>query len=193
MRQNEGKRTYIGGGEESYGFLSVFFVGDKDAVSACLLLAEIGAWAADNGKTIYQLLQDIYVEYGFSTEKGISVVKPGKSGAEEIETMMKNFRKNPLSEIAGSKVVFIKDFAKLTGEDLIENETVSLDMPTTSNVLQYFTEDKTKVSIRPSGTEPKIKFYIEIQSKVASRDELAAAETAAEAKMEEVKKSLGLL
>jgi len=192
IRQNEGKKTYIGGGEESYGFLAEDFVRDKDAVSACMLLAEIAAWTADNGKTIYQLLQDIYVEYGFSKEKGVSVYKEGKSGAEEIESMMKNFRKNPPREIAGSKVTFIKDFVKLTGTDLIENETVSLDMPTTSNVLQFFTEDKTKISIRPSGTEPKIKFYIELHSKVASREELAAAEAAAEAKIAEVRKSLGI-
>ena len=192
MRQNEGKKTYIGGGEESYGFLAEDFVRDKDAVSACMLLAEIAAWAADKGITIYRLLQDIYVEYGYSKEKGISVVKQGKSGAEEIEAMMKSFRENPLREIAGSKVIFLKDFAKLTGKDLIENETVSLDMPTTSNVLQYFTEDKTKVSIRPSGTEPKIKFYIEIHSKVDSREELAAAETAAEAKIDDVRKSFGI-
>ncbi|MDR3219040.1 MAG: phospho-sugar mutase [Dysgonamonadaceae bacterium] len=192
MRQNENKRTYIGGGEESYGFLAENFVRDKDAVSACMLLAEIAAWTAEKGKTIYQLLQDIYVEYGFSKEKGISVVKQGKSGAEEIEAMMKNFRENPMLELAGSKVIFIKDFAKLTGKDLIENEIVSLDMPTTSNVLQYFTEDGTKVSIRPSGTEPKIKFYIEIHSKVDAIEELQAAEKAAEAKIDEVRKSLGI-
>ena len=192
IRQNEGKRQYIGGGEESYGFLAEDFVRDKDSVSACMLLAEIAAWAADHGKTVYELLQDIYVEYGFSKEKGISVVKQGKSGAEEIEAMMKNYRENPMTELAGSKVIFIKDFAKLTGTDQVENEQVTLDMPTTSNVLQYFTEDGTKVSIRPSGTEPKIKFYIEIHSKVDSRDELAAAEAAAEAKIEEVRKSLGI-
>jgi phosphoglucomutase len=192
MRQNENKRTYIGGGEESYGFLAEYFVRDKDAVSACMLLAEIAAWAADNGKTLYSLLQDIYVEYGFSKEKGVSVVREGKSGAEEIEEMMKNYRKNPMKELAGSKVIFIKDFAKLTGKDIIEDETVSLDMPTTSNVLQYFTEDKTKVSIRPSGTEPKIKFYIEIHSKVDSREDLTAAEEAAEVKIAEVRKSLGI-
>jgi len=192
MKQNEGKKTYVGGGEESYGFLAEDFVRDKDAVSACMLLAEIAAWTADNGKTIYQLLQDIYVEFGFSKEKGVSVYREGQSGAEEIEAMMKNFRKNPPREIAGSKVTFIKDFVKLTGTDLTENETVSLDMPTTSNVLQFFTEDKTKISIRPSGTEPKIKFYIELHSKVASREELAAAEAAAEAKIAEVRKSLGI-
>ena len=192
MRQHENKMTYIGGGEESYGFLAEDFVRDKDAISACMLLAEIAAWAADNGKTIYQVLQDIYIEYGFSKEKGISVKKEGKAGAEEIEAMMKNFRENPLKEIAGSKVVFVKDFAKLVGYDLIDNEQVSLDMPTTSNVLQYFTEDNTKVSIRPSGTEPKIKFYIEIQSKVDSRDELEQAEAAAKEKIGEVCKSLGI-
>ena len=192
MRKNEGKRTYIGGGEESYGFLAEDFVRDKDAVSACMLIAEIAAWAADKGKTIYGLLQDIYLEYGFSMEKGISVFKQGKSGAEEIEAMMKNFRENPVLEIAGSKVVCIKDFAKLTERDLIENESVSLEMPTTSNVLQYFTEDNTKISIRPSGTEPKIKFYIETHSKVVSPEDLAIAERAAEEKVEEVRKSLGI-
>ncbi|MDR2806185.1 MAG: phospho-sugar mutase [Dysgonamonadaceae bacterium] len=192
IRQNENKRKYIGGGEESYGFLAEDFVRDKDSVSACMLLAEIAAWAADNGKTIYELLQDIYVEYGFSKEKGISVVREGKSGAEEIEAMMKNYREHPMTELAGSRVFFIKDFAKLTGTDIAENEQVTLDMPTTSNVLQYFAEDGTKVSIRPSGTEPKIKFYIEIHSKVASRAELAAADVAADAKMEEVRKSLGI-
>jgi len=192
IRQNEGKKTYIGGGEESYGFLAEDFVRDKDAVSACMLLAEIAAWAADNGKNIYQLLQDIYVEYGFSKEKGVAIYKHGKSGAEEIEAMMKNFRENPPLKIADSKVVFIKDFVKLTGRDLIEDETESLDMPTTSNVLQYFTEDCTKVSIRPSGTEPKIKFYIEVHIKVNSREELDVVEMLAEAKIEEARKSLGI-
>lgn len=192
MRQNEGKKTYIGGGEESYGFLAEDFVRDKDAVSACMLLAEIAAWCKDNGKTLYQLLQEIYCEYGYSKELGISVVKKGKSGAEEIEAMMRNFRENPIQEIAGSKVHFIKDFAKLTGLSMHENEQVSLDMPTTSNVLQYFTEDKTKVSVRPSGTEPKIKFYIEVQAQVNSIDELPAVEEEALRKVEEVRKSFGI-
>jgi phosphoglucomutase len=192
IRQNENKYRYIGGGEESYGFLAEDFVRDKDSVSACMLLAEIAAWAADNGKTVYEMLQDIYVEYGFSKEKGVSVVKQGKSGAEEIEAMMKNFREHPQTELAGSKVIFIKDFAKLTGTDTVENEQVTLDMPTTSNVLQYFTEDGTKVSIRPSGTEPKIKFYIEIHGKVNTREEIAAADAAAEVKIAAVCESLGI-
>lgn len=192
MRENENKKTYIGGGEESYGFLAEDFVRDKDAVSACMLLAEIAAWCKDNGKTIYQLLQEIYCEYGYSKELGISVVKKGKSGAEEIEAMMKSYRENPVKEIAGSKVIFIKDFAKLVGYDLIEDERISLDMPTTSNVLQYFTEDNTKVSVRPSGTEPKIKFYIELHYNPASPEELIAIEEEALKKVEEVRKSFGI-
>ena len=192
MRENEGKKSYIGGGEESYGFLCEDFVRDKDAVSACAILAEIAAWAKDQGITVFQLLQKIYVEYGFSKEKGISVVKKGKSGAEEIEAMMKHYRENPLTEIAGSKVTYMYDYATLKGKDYVENETLTLDMPTTSNVIQYFTEDKTKISIRPSGTEPKIKFYCEVHSKIDSVDEIPAAEKAAAEKIEAIKASLGI-
>ena len=192
MRENEGKKAYIGGGEESYGFLCEDFVRDKDAVSACAILAEIAAWAKDQGLSMYSLLQKIYVEYGFSKEKGISVVKKGKSGAEEIEAMMKRFRENPVAEIAGSKVVAFYDYATLKGQDYVENEVVTLDMPTTSNVLQYFTEDGTKISIRPSGTEPKIKFYCEVHSKVKSAEELPAADAAAAEKINQIKASLGL-
>ena len=168
MLKNEGKKTFIGGGEESYGFLCEDFVRDKDAVSACAILAEIAAWSKDQGVTMYQLLQKIYVEYGFSKEKGISVVKKGKSGAEEIDAMMKHFRENPLKEIAGSKVTLFYDFSTLKGYDFMENETLTLKMPTTSNVLQFFAEDGTKVSVRPSGTEPKIKFYCEVHAKISS-------------------------
>ena len=192
MRQNEDKKTYIGGGEESYGFLAEDFVRDKDAVSACMLLAEIAAWCKDNGKTIYQLMQEIYCQYGYSKELGISVVKKGKSGAEEIEAMMKGFRENPIREIAGSKVAFVKDFSKLVEYDLIENKQTSLDMPTTSNVLQYFTEDQTKISIRPSGTEPKIKFYIELHYNIDCPEELNTIEEEASKKVEEVRKAFGI-
>lgn len=192
IRDNEEKKKYIGGGEESYGFLAEDFVRDKDAVSACMLLAEIAAWAKDNGKTLFQLLQDIYVEYGFSKEKGISVVRKGKSGAEEIEAMMKNFRENPIQEIAGSKVHLVKDFAKLIAVDKNLNEQLALDMPTTSNVLQYYTEDNTKVSIRPSGTEPKIKFYIEVQGKMTSRDDFNTIDAAMEEKINAVRASLNI-
>ena len=192
IRENEGKKKFIGGGEESYGFLVEDFVRDKDAVSACALLAETAAWAMDKGKTLFQLLQDIYVEYGFSKEKGVSVVKKGKSGAEEIEAMMKGFREHPITEIAGSKVTYLYDYSNLKGYSMLDKETITLDMPTTANVLQYFTEDKTKVSIRPSGTEPKIKFYIEVHSTVKSVDELPAANEAAEEKITRIKASLGI-
>lgn len=192
MRELEGKRKYIGGGEESYGFLAEDFVRDKDSVSAAILFGEIAAWAKDNDKTIYELLQDIYIEYGFSKEKGISVVKEGRSGAEEIETMMKNFRDNPIKEIAGAKVTLIKDFVKLKAFDLNIEEEYTLEMPTTSNVLQYFTQDGTKVSIRPSGTEPKIKFYIEVKDKLKSRAEYDSVDAAADKKIEQVCKDLGI-
>jgi phosphoglucomutase len=192
MRKNENKKHYIGGGEESNGFLCEDFVRDKDAVSACAVLAEISAWAKDLGLTVFQLLQKIYVTYGYSKEVGISVVKKGKSGAEEIEAMMKNYRENPLTEIAGSKVAFIYDYAKLKGYSCQDKEVLTLDMPTTSNVLQYITEDKTKVSIRPSGTEPKIKFYCEVHFKVSNADEIPEAERAAELKIEQIKMSLGI-
>ncbi|MDR0825093.1 MAG: phospho-sugar mutase [Prevotella sp.] len=192
MRELEGKRNYIGGGEESYGFLAEDFVRDKDSASAAILFAEIAAWAKDNGKTLYELLQDIYIEYGFSKEKGISVTKEGRSGAEEIEAMMKNFRENPIKEIAGSKVILIKDFVTLKAQDLAIDEEYTLEMPTTSNVLQYFTEDKTKISIRPSGTEPKIKFYIEVQSILKSRANYDAVNVATEKKIEQVCKDLGI-
>ncbi|MDR1809824.1 MAG: phospho-sugar mutase [Prevotella sp.] len=192
IRELENVKKYIGGGEESYGFLAEDFVRDKDSVSAAALFAEIAAWAKDNGKTLYELLQDIYVEYGFSKEKGISVVKTGRSGAEEIEAMMKNFRSNPLKQIAGSKVTLIKDFATLKAQDLNLNETFTLEMPTTSNVLQYIAEDGTKVSIRPSGTEPKIKFYIEVHSKLTSRTDYDKADKEADAKIEQICKDLGI-
>jgi len=192
IRKNEGKKTYIGGGEESFGFLCEDFVRDKDAVSACCIMAEIAAWAKEQGLTVYGLLYRIYAEYGYSKEVGISVVKQGKSGAEEIEAMMRRFRKQPLTEIGGSKVTMTYDFASLKGHSFVEKEDFSLNMPTTSNVLQYFTEDDTKVSIRPSGTEPKIKFYIEAHEAVKSVDDIPAAENAAVRKIEKIKASLGI-
>lgn len=192
MRKLEGKRKYIGGGEESYGFLAVDFIRDKDSVSAAALFAEIAAWCKDNGRTIYQMLQDIYVEYGFSKEKGISVVKKGITGAQEIQAMMDKFRNNPLKEIAGSKVITVKDYIPLESKNTVTGEVSKMDMPTTSNVLQYFTEDKTKVSIRPSGTEPKIKFYIEVHGKLASRADFAAVNEETDKKIEQICKDLGI-
>ena len=192
MRENEGKKTYIGGGEESYGFLAEDFVRDKDAVSACALMAEIAAWAKDNGKTLFQLLQDIYIEYGYGKEKGISVVRKGKSGAEEIVQMMKNYRENPPKEIAGSKVATIKDFKTLKMTDVATGTITELDMPATSNVLQFFTEDGTKISVRPSGTEPKIKFYIEVRGEMKTRADYAQADEKADEKINAVRKDMGV-
>ena len=191
IRLREGKQQYIGGGEESYGFLAEDFVRDKDAVSACSLLAEICAWAKDQGKTLYDVLMDIYVEYGFSKETTVNVVKPGKSGAEEIKAMMDNFRANPPKEIGGSKVCVVKDYKTLemTGAD---GKVSKLDMPEPSNVLQYFTEDGTKISVRPSGTEPKIKFYIEVKGQMGCPKCYAGANADAEEKVKAVRASLGI-
>lgn len=192
IRDFEGKKTYIGGGEESYGFLPETFARDKDAVSSCTLMAEMTAWAKDNGKTLYQLLQDIYLEYGYGKEKGISVVRKGKSGADEIAAMMTNYRNNPPKEIAGSNVKMIKDYQTLKMKDLVARTETDLVMPATSNVLQFFTEDGTKISVRPSGTEPKIKFYIEVRGEMKSRADFDAAEAKATQKIEAVRASMGV-
>lgn len=192
IRKNEGLKQFIGGGEESYGFLAGDFVRDKDSVSACTLFAEITAWAKDNGKTMYELLQDIYVEYGYSKEVNISLVKQGKEGADEIEAMMKKYRNNPFKTLAGSQVILMKDFVALEAIDFMRNEHVALEMPTTSNVLQFFTEDNTKLSIRPSGTEPKIKYYIEVHGTANSRNEIAEAEKEAMVKINTIRKELNI-
>ncbi len=192
IREQEGKKRYIGGGEESYGFLVEDFVRDKDAVSACVMIAEVAAWAKDNGKSVYELLQDIYLEFGFSKEKGISVVKKGKEGAEEIKKMMTQFRSCPPKEIADSKVLVVKDYNSLRRIDMISGSSTDMDMPEAENVLQYFTEDGTKISVRPSGTEPKIKFYIEVRLPLASRAEFDAVNVAADKKVEAVRASLGV-
>jgi len=163
MRNHEGTARYLGGGEESYGFLAEDFCRDKDSVSAISMMCEIAAWAADKGMNLYELLIQIYLEYGFSRERGISVVRPGKSGAEEIAAMMREFRANPPKTLAGSPVTAIKDYLDLNATDLINGNVSKLDFPTTSNVLQFFNALGDKVSIRPSGTEPKIKFYVEVR------------------------------
>ncbi len=188
---SEGKQQYIGGGEESYGFLAEDFVRDKDAVSACSLLAEICAYAKDQGKTLYDLLMDIYLEFGFSKEFTVNVVKPGKSGADEIKRMMQDFRQNPPKDLGGSKVSVWKDYQTL--EQTVEDGTVTkLDMPTTSNVLQWFCTDGTKVSVRPSGTEPKIKFYIEVKGTMKCTGCYTKCDEEANTKIAAIKKSLRL-
>lgn len=187
----EGKKKYIGGGEESFGFLAEDFCRDKDSVSACALLAEICAWAKDQGKTLYEILMGIYLEYGFSFNKAVNVVRPGKSGADEIRQMMENYRTNPPKELAGSPVKLIKDYKTLKStcscgkvEDLV--------MPETSNVIQYYTEDGTKVSVRPSGTEPKIKFYIEVFADMKDASQYNALCEQSEGKCAEILRSLGV-
>ena len=191
IRLSEGKQQYIGGGEESYGFLAEDFVRDKDAVSACSLLAEICAWAKDQGKTLYDVLMDIYVEYGFSKETTVNVVKPGKSGADEIKAMMEGFRANSPKEIGGSKVVLVKDYKSLKAMDG-DGKVSDIDMPETSNVLQFFTADGTKISVRPSGTEPKIKFYIEVKGEMGCAKCYANANAEAEKKIAAVRQSLNI-
>lgn len=192
MRENEGKARYLGGGEESYGFLAQDFVRDKDSVSAISLMAEIAAWAKDKGMNMAEMVQNIYMTYGFSREKGISLVRKGKTGAEEIIEIMKQFRSNPPKEIAGSTVVKIKDFLSLEEKDVATGTITKLEMPATSNVLQFYTSDGTKVSVRPSGTEPKIKFYIEVHDELKSADQYQAVQDKADAKIEQIKKDLGI-
>ena len=192
IRLREGKQKYIGGGEESYGFLAEDFVRDKDAVSACCLIAEVAAWAKDNGKSLYQLLLDIYVEYGFSKEFTVNVVKPGKSGAEEIKAMMENFRANPPKEILGSLVVKINDIQTLESFDVRTGKKTHLEQDK-SNVLQWYTEDGTRVCVRPSGTEPKIKFYFGVKATLPSVADYEKVRAELNDKIERIKKELKLV
>jgi len=191
IKLSEGKQQYIGGGEESYGFLAEDFVRDKDAVSACSLLAEICAYAKDQGKTLYDILMGIYLEYGFSKEFTVNVERPGKSGAEEIQKMMSDFRANPPKELGGSKVVLWKDYKTLKAT-AADGKVTDLVMPEPSNVLQWFCDDDTKVSVRPSGTEPKIKFYIEVKDNMSSASQYEELDKKGMKKIEAIKKSLGL-
>ncbi len=192
IRENEGIKKYIGGGEESFGFLPFDKVRDKDSPASICLICEIAAWAKDNGKTLYDLLMDIYLEYGFTLNHTVNVVRPGKSGADEIKQMMVDFRgaKAPKT-LGGSKVICIKDYQALTATDS-EGQSVKLDMPATSNVLQWFTEDGTKVSVRPSGTEPKIKFYIEAPATMECPKCYTSATAEAMEKVKAICKDLGI-
>lgn len=192
IRENEGVRKYIGGGEESFGFLPADFVRDKDAVSSIAMMAEIVVWAKSKGKTLFELLLDIYLEYGFSREKTISVTRKGQSGAEEIQQMMTRFRTNPPREIGGTAVNWIKDYESLVQTNLLTGESSSIDQKTTSNVLQFFTSGGTKISIRPSGTEPKIKFYFEVHDTLKSYQDLDSIESSIDSRINAMVKELGL-
>lgn len=192
IRDHEQTSRYLGGGEESYGFLAETFCRDKDSVSAICLMAEACAWAKEQGMDFGQMLANIYLENGFSKEEGISVVRPGKTGADEIQAMMKNFRTNPPKSLGGSEVITVKDYADLNVTDTKTGTISKMDMPTTSNVLQFFTADGSKVSIRPSGTEPKIKFYIEAKGTMKCAGCYDKANAEAAAKIEAIKKDLGI-
>lgn len=192
IRNMEGKMKYIGGGEESFGFMPADFVRDKDAVSSCALMAEITAWAKDKGKTLYELLQDIYLEYGYSKEKMKYIVRPGKTGADEIQKMMISFRNNPPEKLGGSKLVTVKDYSELTEKNLVSGEIKPINQEIELNVLQFFTEDGTKISVRPSGTEPKIKFYFEVKANLKDRSGFEEVEKHAEQKIESIMKELDL-
>lgn len=188
----EGKEQYIGGGEESYGYLLGDFVRDKDAVSTCCILAEMCAWARQNGKTIYDILLEIYRKYGYYQDGLVSIVRKGKTGAEEIEKMMSDFRNNPPKTIIGKRVVKINDIELQISKDLINNKEEKLSLPK-SNVLQYYLEDGSKISVRPSGTEPKIKFYFGVRSEFNANDNFADLLEQSQNKIEQIKKELNLV
>ena len=192
IRKNEGKHRYIGGGEESYGFLWEDFIRDKSSVSACCMFSELTAWAKDKGLSILELLDEIYLRYGYYADKGMNMVRKGREGAEEIKEMMRNFRENPPKELAGQTIVEILDYASLTSLDVASGKQSALEMPTTSNVLQYYTDGGIKLSIRPSGTEPKIKFYICVKEPVSKREDLTKARQSAQTKIERITQEIGI-
>ena len=174
MRDLEGKEKYIGGGEESFGYLPGDYVRDKDGISSCCLVAETAAWARDHGKSLWELLLDIYAEYGLYREKLVNVVRKGAEGAAEIKKMMEGYRNNPPAVIAGSKVVRIDDYLTLVSTDLSSGKKSPLKLQK-SDVLQFFLADGTKISVRPSGTEPKIKFYFSANTKLKSTSDFEAS------------------
>ena len=192
IRKNEGKHRYIGGGEESYGFLWEDFIRDKSSVSACCMFSELTAWAKDKGLSILELLDEIYLRYGYYADKGMNMVRKGREGAEEIKAMMRNFRENPPKELAGQTIVKILDYASLTSLDVASGKQSALEMPTTSNVLLYYTDGGIKLSIRPSGTEPKIKFYICVKEPVSKREDLTKARQSAQTKIERITQEIGI-
>ncbi len=191
IKRLEGKETFIGGGEESYGYLVGDFVRDKDAVISCAMIAETAAWAKNNGIGMLDLLKEIYVEHGFYKESLISVVRKGKSGAEEIQSMMAEFRTNPPKVMGGSKIICIKDYQNSKSLDLQSNETSIIDLPK-SNVLQFFTEDGSKVSVRPSGTEPKIKFYFGLKGKLDKIDDYEKVNSELQKRIDKIVEEFGL-
>ena len=191
IKSFEGKKTFIGGGEESYGYLVGDFVRDKDAVIACAMIAETAAWAADKGVSLYDLLLDIYLQFGFFKEKLVSVVRKGKSGAEEIQEIMSGYRSNPPASLNNSKVVVVKDYLTGISKDMDTGIEKSIDLPS-SNVLQFFTADGGKVTVRPSGTEPKIKFYFGVVAPLDDKEDFDKVDAELEEKIKSYVSDLGL-
>jgi phosphoglucomutase len=191
LRLNEGTKTFIGGGEESYGYLVGDFVRDKDAVISCCMIAETAAWAADQGKTLYELLPGIYKAFGFYRERLLSITRKGKAGADEIKKMMEDYRAQPPKAINNSNVVLIKDYLTQQESEPLTGKTCAIDLPK-SNVLQFFLEDGSKISIRPSGTEPKIKFYFSVNEKLKSENDYLQVELLLESRLDRIIKDLKL-
>ncbi|MBK6962757.1 MAG: phospho-sugar mutase [Bacteroidales bacterium] len=191
IRLFEGVKTFIGGGEESYGYLVGDAVRDKDAVVSCCMLAETAAWAKDQGLTMYELLINIYQEYGFYLEDLISITKKGKSGAEEIQQMMQNYRNSPPKTINGMKVVLIKDYKFQKETNLLTGTEIPIDLPK-SDVLQFFLESGSKITVRPSGTEPKIKFYFGVKGKLQDKSDFDKVNHEMADQLQEIITSMGL-
>lgn len=192
IRDVEGQEKFICGGEESFGFMTGDFVRDKDSCGSILLACEIAAWCKANGKTMFEYMVEIYQKLGFYHEGLVNVVRKGKEGAEQIKQMMTDFRNSPVESLAGSKVVLVKDFQEQTAWDLLKNEKVVMNEIPKSNVLIYYTEDGTKVAIRPSGTEPKIKFYFSVKDKITAKEDFDNKTKLSEQKIEQIKKELKL-
>ena len=192
IRKNEGSKKYIGGGEESYGFLPGDYVRDKDAVASCALAAEAAAWSKSKGKSLFELLLDIYVQYGFYKEKLINIVRKGKEGADEIKAMMTRYRNNPPERINNSRVIKINDYENQISYDILKGLKTSIDL-TKSDVLQFYLEDGSKISVRPSGTEPKIKFYFSVKTKLPSADKFEETESILDKRISDIIKDLNLL
>ncbi|MEA2042709.1 MAG: phospho-sugar mutase [Bacteroidota bacterium] len=191
IRKYEGKKKFIGGGEESYGYLAGEFVRDKDAVMSTALIAEAAAWAKENGSSFYELLVEIYAQFGFYKEALVNLVKKGQAGENEIKQMMTDFRENPPQQISGSRLVTIKDFLTSEKKSMVDGTTTAIDLPP-SNVIQFFTEDGAKITVRPSGTEPKIKFYIGVKADLCCKENFESVNSELESKIEKITSDLNL-
>lgn len=192
IRELEGKEQFIGGGEESYGYLAGDFVRDKDAVMSCALIAEMFAWAKDQGKSLPDVMADMHLSYGFYQEDLISLTKKGMDGATEIAAMVEKFRNDPPSEINGSKVIRMIDYKSSDVKDMLNDTVSKIDLPS-SNFMQFFTEDGSKITVRPSGTEPKIKFYFSVNAELPSKEDYASVEKVLKDRIKSIQKGWDLI